>query len=180
MHCLRTLLLALCLGLAGASQNASAGASKIIKVLPHYLDKEGHASVSPSLYERDGYQADLRRNLKACSGLRFDVQWKTPPKAGANLKLRVEVLGGEPKSAGVGTPGRAIEVVGAAASGDIRTTKAKPVVVETPVRARTGWSRWTPVLLTGEGYQKAGAISSWRVTLWDGDRLLAEQKSFLW
>lgn len=180
MHCLRTLLLALCLGLAGASQSASAGASKIIKVLPHYLDKEGHASVSPSLYERDGYQAKLRRNLKECSGLRFDVQWKTPPSAGAHLKLRVEVLGGEPKSAGAGVLAKTVEVAGSPTSGEIRTTKTKPVVVELPVRARTGWSRWTPVLLAGEGYQKAGEVSAWRVTLWDGDRLLAEQKSFLW
>lgn len=173
-------MLAVCLGLAGASQSASAGGSKIVKVLPHYLDKEGHASVSPSLYERDAYQAQLRRNLKECSGLRFDVQWKSPPSAGANLKLRVEVLGGEPKSAGATGLGKSIQVARSPASGEMRATKAKPVVVETAVRAKTGWSRWTPVLLAGEGYQKAGEVSAWRVTLWDGDQLLAEQKSFLW
>ena len=41
---------------------------------------------------------------------------------------------------------------------------------------RTPWI----VSLSGEEYQKLGELSAWRATLWEGDRLLAEQKSFLW
>jgi hypothetical protein len=34
--------------------------------------------------------------------------------------------------------------------------------------------------VTGDEYKKLGELVAWRVTLWDGDKLLAEQKSFLW
>ena len=45
-------------------------------MLPHYLDKEGRHTLSPSLYERDAYQAILRQNPEKRGGMRFDVQWK--------------------------------------------------------------------------------------------------------
>jgi len=147
------MLLALCLTSAGLT--ALAGPARIIKVLPHHLDQAGRASLSPSLYERDAYQAHLRRNPSLCSGLRFDVQWKARPSVAANLKLRLELL--------------------------TRTRpKRQPLVLEKPVVAKTRWSRWTALSLTGEAFRQAGDIIAWRASLWDGERPLAEQKSFLW
>ena len=32
----------------------------------------------------------------------------------------------------------------------------------------------------GEEFRSGGRISAWRVSLWDGDQLVAEKKSFLW
>ncbi|HUI05584.1 MAG TPA: hypothetical protein VL486_01115 [Verrucomicrobiae bacterium] len=32
----------------------------------------------------------------------------------------------------------------------------------------------------GEEFRAGGPVSAWRVTIWDGDRLLAERKSALW
>ena len=32
----------------------------------------------------------------------------------------------------------------------------------------------------GEDFRSGGTVSAWRVTLWNGDQLVAEKKSFLW
>jgi hypothetical protein len=32
----------------------------------------------------------------------------------------------------------------------------------------------------GEAFRSGGSVSAWRVSLWNGDQLLAEKKSFLW
>jgi hypothetical protein len=32
----------------------------------------------------------------------------------------------------------------------------------------------------GEEFRSGGSVSAWRVSLWDGDQLVAEKKSFLW
>ena len=39
---------------------------------------------------------------------------------------------------------------------------------------------WTSVTLGGKNYKNFGELVAWRVTLWAGDQLLGEQKSFLW
>jgi hypothetical protein len=39
---------------------------------------------------------------------------------------------------------------------------------------------WTSLALSGADYKNFGAIVAWRVTLWSGDQMLGEQKSFLW
>ena len=41
-------------------------------------------------------------------------------------------------------------------------------------------SRWTSLTLAGEDYKNFGEVTAWRVTLWDGEQLVGEQKSFLW
>jgi len=152
---LSALLLCLFLGLGSlAAQAASPG--KIVKVLPHYLDREGRMALSPSLFDRDAYQAILRQDRSLCSALRFDVQWKAKkPSSAANLKLRVELV---------------TSTVG----------KDRPMVLDQPVRRRAFGSRWTKILLEGESFRAAGDLVAWRVSLWNGDQLLAEQRSFLW
>jgi len=132
---------------------AEDGSAKIIKVLPHLLDHDGRYSLSPSLYERDAYQSFLRKNPEKCSALRFDIQWKAKPVAGTQLKLRLEVRG---------------------------SREARPLVLEQPVKRNHWYSRWSSLRLDGDGYLKLGEVLAWRATLWEGDRLLGEQRSFLW
>jgi len=142
------LLLAIILGFACAGGAAPA---RIMKVLPHLLDRDGRYSLSPSLYERDAYQALLRKSPEKCAGIRFDVRWKA--QAGNRVKLRIDIRG---------------------------STTAEPLVLEQIVRRNHWYDRWTSLTLADESYQKVGEVIAWRATLWEGDKLLAEQKSFLW
>src|SRR5512145_1613270 len=70
---------------------AEGASGRIKKVLPFYLDLEGRQSLSPSLFERDAYQAQLRANPEQVSALRFDVLWKGPRRT--ELTVRVELRG---------------------------------------------------------------------------------------
>lgn len=134
---------------------AAAPTAKILKVLPHRLDKRGRHSLSPSLYERDAYQAYLRQHPAECSGLRFDVNWKAPVDRHTPLKLRVEIRSahGEPR---------------------------KPVILEAPVHRDWLGATWSHLVLDGEAFKKSGEVTAWRVSLWNGDQLLSECSSFLW
>ena len=138
---------------AGFAFNAGAATARIVKVLPHLLDNEGRHTLSPSLYERDAYQAFLRKNPDKCSGLRFDVQWKVKAADWSRLRLRLEIRGSK---------------------------ESQPLVLDRPARRNHWYNRWSSLTLDGESYQKAADVISWRATLWEGDKLLAEQKSFLW
>jgi len=146
-------LLPVVLFLSASALGAEAATGRIIKVLPHLLDRDGRHTLSPSLYERDAYQAFLRKNPDQCSGLRFDVQWKAKRVAGTRLLLRVEIRGSK---------------------------EAKPVLLEQPARPNHWYRRWSSLRADGDSYQKVGEVIAWRATLWEGDRLVAEQKSFLW
>lgn len=137
-----------------AGLSVQAASARIIKVLPHYLDLEGRHALSPSLYERDAYQAILRASPEKCSALRFDIQWKARLIT-TNLLMRIEI--------------RAAEV-----------NPLKPFTLERSVKPRAWGSRWTPLLIPADDFRKIGNLIAWRVTLWDGDTLMAEQKSFLW
>ena len=72
---------------------ANASTGKVLKVLPHFLDTNGLHTLSPSLYERDAYQAYLRQHPEKRSGIRFDVQWKTKPPIAGTLRLIIEMRG---------------------------------------------------------------------------------------
>jgi hypothetical protein len=134
---------------------ASAASGRVVKVLPHFLDLEGRHSVSPSLYDRDAYQAELRKYPEKRSGIRFDILWRARGAAKEKAKLRVELRG--------------------TAKGNLPSE----TTIETEVTI-TGTGHWALVKLDGENYKKFGEVTAWRVTLWSGDQLLGEQKSFLW
>jgi hypothetical protein len=138
-----------------AATAAPAASGRVMKVLPHFLDLQGRHSVSPSLYDRDAYQAELRAHPEKRSGIRFDILWRGRGLPKQKAKLRVELRG--------------------SAQGDLPSEKT----IESEVTL-TGISKWAAVRLEGEEYKKLGEVTSWRVTLWDGDQLLGEQKSFLW
>jgi hypothetical protein len=136
--------------------SARAASGRVVKVLPQFLDLKGQHTVSPSLYDRDAYQVVLRDHPEQRSGMRFAVQWKAHGRTTAPLKLRAELRG--------------------VSNGNLppHTTLEKEI-------QPGGWlSNWASLALTGDAYQKFGNVTAWRVTLWEGDKLLSEQKSFLW
>ncbi len=130
---------------------------RVIKVLPEFLDQQGRTSLSPSLYERDAYQAQLRKDPKKRAGLRYYVQWKTKGAIWQPLRLRLELRG--------------------VAEGNL---PKELVIDEALVNKRTRFTRWTEVTLSAEQYRHLGEVTAWRVTLWEGNQLLGEQRSFLW
>jgi hypothetical protein len=132
-----------------------AATGRVVKVLPHFLDLKGRHALSPSLYERDAYQNQLRQNPEQRSGVRFDILWRVRAKAATSLKLKVEIRG--------------------IAQGNLPSEK----VLEKEVKSGAG-SRWTPITLGGDDFKAIGEVTAWRVSLWEGDQLIAEQKSFLW
>jgi hypothetical protein len=153
---MRRLLLSLLL--LGSLSTAFAGdvvTGRLVKVLPFFLDLKGQKALSPSLYDRDAYQAYLRRHADQRSALRFDVLWKASDAGGAQLKLRVELRGIDK----AGMPRRA--------------TLEQAV---TPHFFR----HWNSLTLGGADYKDFGELVAWRATLWSGNQQLSEQKSFLW
>jgi hypothetical protein len=152
-RCLFWLTLICCCAAAGP---AFAATGKIIKVLPSFLDSKGRNSVSPNLFERDSYQVYLRKNPKLRSGMRFDVQWKSKGPVTDSLKLKVEMRG--------------------SAKGDL----PKQFVLEKKLDPGGALGTWTALPFVGTEYQAFGELTSWRVTLWDGNELIGHQQSFLW
>lgn len=141
---------------AGQAQAAPVATSgRVVKVLPLFFDLKGHDAISPSLFDRDAYQARLRQHTNEVSAIRFDVLWKASSAKNAKLKLRAELRG-------IGDGGM-----------PRLTTLEKEV---TPGFLR----KWTSLTLGGDDLKNFGSLVAWRVTLWNGDRLLGEQKSFLW
>jgi hypothetical protein len=151
---MRRLMLLLLVALAPVA--AQATGPRVYKVLPQYLDAQGRASLTPSLYDRDAYQAFLQHNPGKRTALRFVVHWNAPVARTNEWKLRVE-LRGVPQG-----------------------EKPKQAVLELPLPLHHGYSRWDSVVLQGDDYKAFGDVTAWRTTLWDGDQLLDEQKSFLW
>ncbi len=133
--------------------NAEAGKARISKVLPHLLDEKGRHTLSPSLYERDAYQAHLRKRPELCSALRFDINWTGINLKRDSLKLRLELrVSGEPNK----------------------------IVIEEQIKPLGVSSSWSQLTLKGEEFKKAGKLIAWRATLWEADQEVAELKSFLW
>jgi len=146
--------LAACLLTIGVTAEAATG--KVIKVLPEYLDLKGRNSVTPSLYERDAYQALLRQHPELRSALRFYIQWKIKGEPFEGLKVRLEMRG--------------------IAQGNL----PKQLTMETPIKPGGWFSHWSELTVQGDNYKNLGEVTAWRVTLWDGAEMLDEQKSFLW
>jgi len=128
---------------------------RVLKTLPLFLDLKGRDSVSPSLFDRDAYQFYLRQHTNEISAIRYDVLWKASNAQNAKLKLRIELQG-------VGTNGL-----------------PRQAVLEKEV-AQKFFRSWTSFTLDGGDYKNFSAVNAWRTTLWSGDKMIGEQKSFLW
>ena len=59
-------------------------------------------------------------------------------------------------------------------------SRERPLVLEAPIRPKFLGGRWTRVALEGEAFRNAGEVIAWRASLWNGDQLEDEQRSFLW
>jgi hypothetical protein len=148
-------ILLLTLGLFVTANAADAVTGHVFKVLPLLLDQQGRTALSPSLYDRDAYQAQLRQHTNQISAIRYDVLWSAKNAGDAKLKLRLELRG----------------------VGPLNLPKLKTMEAEvTPGFFR----KWTELKLDGDEYKSFGAVTAWRASLWDGDKLVGEQKSFLW
>ena len=152
----RSITLPLLLLFFASSFAARAVDGRVMKVLPHFLDLKGQHALSPSLYERDAYQAHLRQHPEERSAIRFDVQWKLMSPGKEQHKLRVEIRG--------------------VAEGNVPKQK----VLEKTAKGGGWFSHWSSLNFGGDEYKQFGEVTAWRVTLWEDDLLLAEQKSFLW
>ena len=138
-----------------AASPLSAAEAKVIKTLPQFLDHQGRASLSPSLYERDSYQNYLRKHPKELADLRLAVQWKASGVDWTKLSLRAELRG----------------VIG---------NNLTYVVMEIPVKKNGLFSNWSEFKIEGENFRQFGELAAWRITLRDGGQTIAEQQSFLW
>lgn len=85
--------------------------------------------------------------------MRFDVRWSVPRALAEGLRLRIELRGTE-------TP--------------------EEIVLEQGVRRRPWYDRWSRVVLEDETFERLGRLIAWRVSLWRGPEMIAEQRSFLW
>jgi hypothetical protein len=148
MHVVAALWLVLAL-LAPASRAAE---GRVIKVLPHLLDARGRHALSPSLYERDAYQAVLRSRPETIHGVRFDVLWKATGPAAGQLRLRLEVRGAGENAA---------------------------ETLETDL-TRGRFRRWARVVLSPEQFRRTGSPSAWKATLLEEGRPIGSMQSFLW
>lgn len=147
-------IIAVCLLLA---LPAHAATGRVVKVLPQFLDQQGRAALSPSLYERDAYQAQLRIHPNQRYGLRYCVQWKTKGPVWQPLRLRLEVRG--------------------VAEGNL---PKELVLDQNLANKRSMFGRWTEIALSQEQYRHLGSVTAWRVTLWEGTKMIGLQQSFLW
>jgi hypothetical protein len=148
-------MIGILLGSVATISAADAVTGRVVKVLPLFLDLKGRDAISPSLFDRDAYQTHLRQHTNEVSGVRLDILWKSSGARSQHLKLRAELRG--------------------AGAGGLPSRMTLEQVV-----TRRMFRNWAALKLAGQDYRNFGALIAWRVTLWDGDRLLAEQKSFLW
>jgi hypothetical protein len=158
---MRTLLILLAsLSVVGAAQAADTPAAdavtgRIVKVLPFFLDQQGRNAKSPSLFDRDAYQAYLDQHTNEVSGMRFDVLWKATRAPEEKIRIAVE-----------------LRSIGSNSVPKLQT-------LETNV-APGKYRQWTAIPLVAGDYKNTGSVVAWRVTLWNDSQMLGEQKSFLW
>jgi len=144
--------LALLLFLAPVVQ---AGEGKIAKVLPQLLDKQGRFALSPSLYERDAYQFNLRKTPALRGGLRLAVQWKAKNVDWSKLTLRAEMR-------------------------CLRNESLHTVTLEKPAVKIGHFGHWSEFRIEGADYKNFGQLVAWRVTLLESGHELGQMESFLW
>ncbi len=127
--------------------------ARVVKVLPHLVDHQGRHTLSPSLYERDAYQAELRQHPEKRAGMQYEVLWTASRRVSGPLKLRLELRGAE---------GEASETV------------------ETAVKRGFWGRRWSRVLVPRDQFRRLGTVNAWKATLLESGKPLAEARSFLW
>lgn len=151
----RLLLTLFLLGPLCAAVASDAMTGHIVKVLPLFLNLKGQDALTPSLYDRDAYQVYLRAHTNEISAIRFDVLWNTSNADRTNLTLRLELRGIGPGSL------------------------PRQMTLEQAVTPHY-FRHWTTFPLAGDDYKNFGEVIAWHATLWSDQKMLSEQKSFLW
>jgi hypothetical protein len=153
-HLLAVLILLGSLAAANAAEPAVTSGT-VIKVLPLLLDKKGLDSPTPSLFDRDAYQARLRQRTNEITGVRLDVLWKVKHRTPGHYTVRAELRG-------IGEGG-------------------VPHIKSLETEVTPGWfHQWTSFTVDGEDYRQFGTLIAWRATLWEDSRPIGSQQSFLW
>lgn len=148
------LLPAILMALFLSAVSSPAAEQRVIKVLPHFMDQEGRHANTPSLFERDAYQAWLRKNPEEQSGIRYDIQWQS--FISGEYVMRLELIG------------RVVEGV------------SKSRRIERTLVVKNSRRSWDTIKFEGEEFKAFGQVVAWRVSIWQGDALLAKKQSFLW
>jgi hypothetical protein len=143
------------LGFLLSNTVAWAGKGEVCKVLPQFLDARGRQSLSVSLYERDAYQFYLRRHPGLRKTLRVMVEYRASGLDWSKTKMRAELRG-------------------------LLTNAVQNVTLEQPIKKSGLFGGWASFDVAGPAYKKFGELTAWRITLWEGDKQLSEQESFLW
>ena len=134
----------------------SRGGFAVLKVNRTLLDPLGHETdVVGNLKGEAVYQYALRHDPNRQTGARFHIKWKSPKRA-ERIRLVLELQG---------------------LSTTNESTRATLTANQPDM---DGWAEWTTVDITGEQFKKLGEIMAWRVTLYSGDRVMAEQPSANW
>ena len=144
------LLIILAAALVGCGTLPTRSGIGLVKVLPHYLDESGNDADGPTLLHRDVYQANLRENPDLVHAVRYDVNWR----GDGEIKVRLELRSAK--------------------------TGVETMIVERIETASGHSTHWTPILIDAATYKSFGQPESWRVSLWQGETQVGEQKSFLW
>jgi hypothetical protein len=148
-------ILLVSLGVVAAVQAADTVNGRVLKVLPFLLDQQGRNAKSPSLFDRDAYQAYLLQHPTNVTAMRFDVLWKAAKSPEEQTKITIELRG----------------------SG----TNSVPTINTLETNVAPGkYRQWTTIPLAGDNYKNVGSLVAWRVRLWNNGQMLDEQKSFLW
>src|SRR5690606_17207854 len=105
---------------------------------------------SPSLFDRDAYQADLKASPDLIHGLQLNIQWRPERGAGTYI-LKTELRG-----------------------------TAGQLAIDREVSGKGRFSSWEEVKLSEDQHKTLGQLRAWRVSLWQDDRVIGEQTSFLW
>lgn len=130
-----------------------AGSDRVVKVLPHFVDLQGRHALSPSLFERDAYQAMLRAKPEKRGGLQYEVRWKARKVPDRALSLRLELV-------------------------SERHPRSRARVIEIALPAKGGG--WARIPVDKAAMIETGEVIAWRVSLLDGGTVVASQQSFLW
>tara|TARA_Y100000588_G_scaffold315337_1_gene343362 strand:+ start:253 stop:687 length:435 start_codon:yes stop_codon:yes gene_type:complete len=132
------------------THQTSSGDTGLIKVLPHYLDKEGQHSDGPTLLHRDSHQNRLIKNPELVHSIRYDVQWFGE----GEVTLRLELRSGKRDS--------------------------NPIIKKRTLSAGLGFNHWSSIDISPEIYREFGQPYSWQVSLWRDKKMLDKRESFLW
>jgi hypothetical protein len=64
--------------------------------------------------------------------------------------------------------------------GRVEEGRANRKTIELKITPKRSRARWSELSFTGDEFKSFGPIVAWRVSIWQGETMLAHQQSFLW